>query len=69
VVLFFSEPQHFHVGVNGWLIIRRSNDVCFTPLQIGRCDLGHGSSSAQLGPTLLQRASGNIEAIRFPESL
>jgi hypothetical protein len=59
---FSSSSQHFHAGVNEWLMDRHRKGVFFRWLPIGRCDLGHGSVGSQPRPAGLRRASGNIGA-------
>jgi hypothetical protein len=59
---FSSSSQHFHAGVNEWLMDRHREGVFFRWLPIGRCDLGHGSVGSQPRPAAVGRASGNIGA-------
>jgi hypothetical protein len=59
---FSSSAQHFHAGVNEWLMERHRKGVFFRWLPIGRGDLGHGSEGSQLRPAAVGRASGNIRA-------
>jgi hypothetical protein len=59
---FFSGPQHFHAGVNEWLMDRHRGRVFFTWLPIGRCDLSHGQGMSQPRPAAMGHASGNIRA-------
>jgi hypothetical protein len=59
---FSSSSQHFHAGVNEWLMDRHRKGVFFTWLPIGRCDLDHGSEGSQPRPAAVGRASGNIRA-------
>jgi hypothetical protein len=59
---FSSSSQHFHAGVNEWLMDRHRKGVFFRWLPIGRCDLARGSEGSQLRPAAVGRASGNIGA-------
>jgi hypothetical protein len=62
---FFFSSQHFHAGVNEWLMIRNLRRVFFRWLPIGRCDLRHGSGMSQPRPAGVGRASGNIGAMKL----
>jgi hypothetical protein len=59
---FSSSSQHFHAGVNEWLMDRHRKGAFFRWLPIGRCDLDHGSEGSQPRPAGVRRASGNIRA-------
>jgi hypothetical protein len=61
---FSSSSQHFHAGVNEWLMDRHRKGVFFRWLPIGRCDLGHGSegvatSSGNGGARKRQKQGGD----------
>jgi hypothetical protein len=63
---FFLLAQHFHAGVNEWLMIRNSQWEILKWLLICRDEFRGGSEESQGSqprPAAVRRASGNIGAI------
>src|SRR4029077_10719180 len=60
--------QHFHAGLNEWLMIRNSQSLIFRWLPIGRRDVSHGSSQSRSmtspsGRAVMRCIKGNIGAL------
>src|SRR4029077_3048256 len=61
---FLVKVQHFHAGVNEWLMIRNLHSEIFRWLPISRCERWHGSRLIAIGPGVLRVIKGNIAASR-----